>query len=848
MKKVTPPVSNALERYQQKRDFSVTPEPADGGASGGEHPHYVIQKHWASRLHYDLRLEIDGTMKSWAVPKGPSLDPSDKRMAVQVEDHPLSYNTFEGQIPAKQYGAGRVIVWDSGYWTPIGDAAAGYRQGKLKFKLFGHKLNGLWTLVRMHGKANEKQPSWLLIKEKDGDARPARDFSVVDALPDSVHSSRPIIAPHPAAGKSISSLPTSAAKAKVPLPETLAPQLATLVDAPPAHAQEWVWELKFDGYRLLARVHNKTVRLFTRNGNDWTDRMHGLANVLRQLPLGSGWLDGEVVMLDSDGKPDFQALQDAFGSGSADDLIYYVFDLPYADGHDLRSLPLDERRDKLRAQLATMQSDRVRFSESFSVNPADLVSSACSMGFEGVVGKRRLSPYASQRNADWVKLKCGQRQEFVVCGFTDPQGSRTGFGALMLGVHEDDGELRFAGSVGTGFNERSLDALHKRLMALETSKTPFLKQIATAKKVHWVKPELLIEASFAEWTAQGRIRHGVFHGVRTDKPARAIMQERPQSPPGAGASRKGRMAAPLAADKQSSRLGSQQISHPDRVIDKKSGTTKLDVVRYYDRVAPLMMEHLKDRPVSLVRAPEGVGGELFFQKHLDRGSMDGIVLLNPDLDVGHAPLLAVANTEGLLSASQQNVLEFHTWNSRKDRIERPDRMTFDLDPGEGVAWEAVLESAQLVQVLLGELNLPAFLKTSGGKGLHVVVPLKRLHSWDAVKGFSQAVVQHLSQTIPARFVAKSGPRNRVGKVFVDYLRNGRGATTVSAWSARARPGMGISVPVAWSELALLTSGAHWTVSTVDERLRAGNTPWDGYHKAAVSLSSAMKLLGFNSTK
>jgi bifunctional non-homologous end joining protein LigD len=831
-------VADSLALYQQKRNFALTPEPADGGEPGASALQYVIQKHWASSLHYDLRLEIDGTMKSWAVPKGPSLDPADKRMAVQVEDHPIAYNSFEGQIPPRQYGAGKVIVWDRGHWAPVGDAAEGYRKGKLKFALHGHKLQGHWTLVRMHGKGgkgDERQPAWLLIKEHDDFARPAAEFSVVQEMPDSVAGLAPLPAPKVAAAPALHRLP------KVPLPDTLAPQLATLVDRPPADTSDWLWELKFDGYRLLARVHNRSVRLFTRNGNDWTHRMPQLVEAIRQLPLEAGWLDGEVVAVDDQGLPDFQALQNAFDARVASDLVYYLFDLPYADGHDLRPLPVAERRERLRALVAGAKTDRVRFSEAFEARPSDLVSSACHLGFEGVIGKRKSAPYASQRNADWIKLKCSHRQEFVVAGFTDPQGGRTGIGSLLLAVHGDDGALRYAGNVGTGFSERTLKDLHTRLTALATSKSPFPEGTATGKKAHWVKPRLLAEVSFAEWTKEGRIRHSVFHGLRADRPARAIVQEKPQDMQAIDRKqgRPARKAAPAVLP------GDLHVSHPDRVIDAASGTTKIELVRYYATVAPLMLEHLKGRPVSLVRAPEGVGGGLFFQKHLESpAGMDGVVLLDPALDKGHAPLLEIARPEGLLSAAQMNVLEFHTWNARKDRIERPDRMAFDLDPGEGVHWEQVLEAAQLLQVMLQELHLPAFLKTSGGKGLHVVVPIKRLHGWDAVKGFSQAVVQHLAQTIPARFVAKSGPRNRVGRIFVDYLRNGRGATTVSAWSARAREGMGISVPVAWSELGAITGGAHWTVRTVDQRLRQGNAPWDGYARAAVSLTGAMRLLGY----
>ena len=891
--------NDALALYKQKRDFAITPEPAEGGTPNPDALQFVIQKHWATRLHYDLRLEIDGTMKSWAVPKGPSLDPADKRMAVQVEDHPISYNTFEGEIPAHQYGAGRVIVWDRGCWVPVGDPAAGWREGKLKFELHGHKLHGHWTLVRMHGRAGGQKPAWLLIKEHDAHARPAAEFSVTDQMPDSVGAlpavatpvggqstvmppaKQPAVAfpagrPTPkvtraAAGRTARDVPRAA---EAPLPDTLAPQLATLVAAPPQDTSSWLFELKFDGYRILARIaEGGDVRLFTRSGNDWTARLPALAKAVAALPLRSGWLDGEILVLDAHGVPDFQALQNAFDGTGEKNIVYFLFDLPWCDGRDLRPLPLLDRRELLRATLKDNASTRLRFSEAFEARPQDLIASACKIGFEGVIGKLKAAPYASGRSADWIKLKCSHRQEFVIGGYTDPKGARTALGSLLLGVHDAHGALHYAGNVGTGFDTRTLVELKRELDALARTTPPFANPRAVGRKAHWVEPTLLAEVSFAEWTADNRIRHAVFHGLRTDKPATAIVRERPVAAPvaatatatatgpgtgtGTGASVAPATPASAAAAPSGARraqdggseprqalLASVQISHGERVVDASTGVTKLDLVRHCAAVAPLMMEYLRLRPIALMRAPDGLAGELFFQKHQERGPMAGVRHLDPALDPGHAPLLEVAEPRGLLSAAQMNVVEFHTWNATSDRIERPDRMTFDLDPGEGVPWPQVQEAAQLLRVLLRELGLPAFLKTSGGKGLHVVVPLQRRHGWDSVKDFSEAIVQHLARTIPQRFVARSGPRNRIGKIFVDYLRNGRGATTVCAWSARARPGLGVSVPVAWDELEQLTGGAHWTVRTVEERLSVGNAPWHDYTASAAALGKAMTALGY----
>ena len=872
-------MQDLLKRYREKRNFAITSEPAEGGEPGAEGaPVFVIQKHWASRLHYDFRLEIDGAMKSWAVPKGPSYDPKDKRMAVQVEDHPIAYNRFEGQIPAGQYGAGKVIIWDEGTWTPIGDASAGWRDGMLKFEMHGRKMQGRWALIRMKGR-NEKQPPWLLIKEKDDFVRAASAFSVVDEMPDSVvplrdaapakagakktaaktaatTSAGSVAKPKAAAAKPHAvqaSLPGRAAE----LPATLKPQLATQADGVPGDPADWLFEIKFDGYRLLARVEGKSVQLFTRNGHDWTHKLPHLARAIARLPLKSGWLDGEIVVNGARGVPDFQALQNAFDSSRTGDIVYHLFDLPYLNGRDLREEPLETRRALLALLFEKGASEPLRFSESFDAKPEDLIASACRMGLEGVIGKKRSAPYVTRRADSWIKLKCAQRQEFVIAGWTDPQGSRSGIGSLLLGVHDTDGKLQYAGNVGTGFDRASLAEVRRQLDAVAAEKSPLAVRTDIDRKAHWVRPVLLAEVSFGEWTSTGRIRHSVFHGLRGDKPARAIVREEPMhadtadrnaKAAGAKAKTNARKApAPAAKSERGAKLpetpmSSLHVTHPERVIDSSTGFTKLDLVRYYGLVAPLILPHLKARPVSLVRAPSGIGGELFFQKHLE-GKIPGVKSLDPALDPDHAPLMELPSAEALLSAAQMNVVELHTWNAVKTSIDKPDRMTFDLDPGEGVEWKTMQQAAGLVRVFLRQLGLEAFVKTSGGKGLHVVVAIRKQHGWDTVKGFSQAVVQHLAQTLPQMFVAKSGPKNRVGKIFIDYLRNGFGATTACAWSARARPGMGVSVPIRWEEVESIRSGAHWTVADIHDRLDEGNAPWEGYAPQAVG--PAMKTLGFD---
>ena len=842
---------DALKVYEAKRDFAVTTEPSEGGQTSQHALSFVIQKHWAGRLHYDFRLELNGTMKSWAVPKGPSFDSKVRRMAVLVEDHPISYSSFEGTIPAKQYGAGRVMIWDKGTWHPLGDPHQDYQSGRLKFELHGHKLRGKWALIRMKSKG-EKQESWLLIKEKDRFTRSSAEFSVVDELPDSVSSlplatpepgvtyitAAPIAAPSPEKWKRATidkPLPPDAIKAK--LPALLAPQLATLVDRPPPNPEAWIYEIKFDGYRLLARVDKKDIKLFTRNGNDWTLKLAPLQKEITRLKLPSGWYDGEIVVPNEHGVPDFGALQQSFDLARPANIVFYLFDIPFFDGHDLRGVALDARRAVLQRLLAGISSEQVRFSEGFDGAPHSVLTSACKIGLEGVIAKRRDSLYVSRRSPNWIKMKCGRRQEFVVGGYTDPKGARSGIGALLLGVHDDTGVLRYAGKVGTGFNLRTLEEIKHQLDALTTSTCPFAKTEAIEGSHHWVKPTLVAEVSFGEWTASGHIRHSVFHGLRADKKAKLIVREKAES---AEKVIKSGCAAEQKAQPPPSRV---RVTHPERVIDASTGLTKIELVRYYGLVGDLMMEHLKGRPVSLLRAPAGVTGEKFFQKHAETQKLTGIQQLDPALDISHSPMLAVATVQGLQSATQWNVIEFHTANTGTKSVEHPDRMVFDLDPGEGVAWKQILEAADLVHAFLTQLGLTSFLKTSGGKGLHVVVPVRKVHDWETVKGFSHNIVDHLAKTIPRRFVAKSGPKNRVGKIFIDYLRNGLGATTVCAWSARARPGLGISVPVEWSELKSLKGGDHWTVRTAHTRLDKGNDPWKDYGNAARSLSASIKLLG-----
>ncbi|MBI5719768.1 MAG: DNA ligase D [Burkholderiales bacterium] len=933
-----------LKKYTEKRDFSTTPEPP--GDRPGDMPEaaanpgpltFVVQKHWASRLHYDFRLELEGVLVSWALPKGPSYDPAEKRMAVHVEDHPVSYGSFEGTIPKGQYGAGRVIVWDRGHWEPVAptaDARAGMAAGKLVIRLHGDKLAGLWELVRI-GKPGDRQESWMLFKKRDAWARPTAEYDVVTALPDSVvdkplgriEERQPRIGAGigagigAAAGAGAGAGGTTGATAAVgaaatahgaaqgatqgvgprraadlpgalpaaELPATLAPQLATATEAPPARG-EWLYELKLDGYRLLARADAAgRVTLHTRNGHDWTAKLKPLAAAVAACGLRSTWLDGEIVVQRDDGTPDFNALQNAIDSGSSSTrqgsaaITYFLFDLPFCDGHDLRRVPLYARRALLRQRLEARgcpgaskalakaaattvpaaaavaaadgtdgaAPDPLRFSADFAADPASLLESARTLGLEGIIAKRADAPYVSRRSDSWLKLKIGARQELVIGGFTERQGSAREVGSLILGVYDAQGRLEHAGSVGTGWDAAAAARLRERLAPLERREPPFAAgspdpgrwSRRASGSERWVRPELVAEVRFAGWTPAGHVRHAVFVALREDKPARSVTRERVVDEAALAAMASAMPAAPNIHAARASRL---KVTHAERIIDPATGLTKLHLVRYYESIAERLLPHLAGRPVSLVRGPDGITGQLFFQKHDEAGSIPGLMQLAPALWPGHSPLLAVPDADALLAAAQMNVIEFHTWNSTVKKINQPDRVIFDLDPGEGVPWERVREAAMLTRTLLDELGLAAWLKTSGGKGLHVVVPITPSPKFDhdTVKAFSQAAVVHLARTIPSRFVARSGAANRVGKIFVDYLRNGHGATTAAAFSARARPGLGVSMPIAWDELPGLKSAAQWNIATAREHLSFQQAdPWAGYFGAKQTLGQAMKVLG-----
>jgi bifunctional non-homologous end joining protein LigD len=861
--KAEPPAHKNLDEYHRKRDFEATPEPSGASKSKGSARQmakpssalqFCIQKHDATRLHYDFRLELDGTLKSWAVPKGPSLDPKAKRLAVHVEDHPIDYATFEGNIPEGHYGAGDVIVWDRGIWTPLTDPAEAYAKGRLKFELQGEKLSGIWNLVKTH--IPGKQEQWFLIKHQDEFARPESEYDIVSDLPDSVLSERTIV-PRKRGGKAASPKPVEhvpaprnkPGRAKLEhaqaasLPATIKPELATLVESAPEG--DWRYEIKFDGYRVMARVDNGKVQLFTRNGHDWTHKLPRQAEAIASLGLESAWLDGEMVVANEQGIPDFQALQNAFEVGRSGNIVYYLFDLPFLNGMDLRETPVEQRRAALSTVLEGSEDEILRFSADFEEAPDALLNSACQMKMEGLIGKRVGSAYVSRRSSDWIKLKCKRRQEFVVVGYSDPKGARSKFGALLLGLHDaDSGELRYSGKVGTGFNEATLNTIYSQLVSLEIKKPAVVNPPTgfDAKGVHWLDPVLLAEVAFAEITQDGSVRHAVFHGLRTDKPAKSITEERPAPPPvsqkkTAANSRKATPAEDKTQPPATS--GKIRLTHPERVIDPVSGATKRDLADFYIGVSDWLLPQLAQRPVALVRAPEGINGELFFQKNADRLAIPGIETMGKEY-TGH-PVMLINNLEALIGAVQMSAMELHTWNAVAKDLERPDRFILDLDPDPALPWKSMVEATQMTQAVLDELGLKSFLKTSGGKGIHVVVPLTPKAGWDDVKAFSHAIVKHMAKLLPDRFSAVSGPKNRVGRIFIDYLRNGLGATTICAYSVRTREGLPVSVPIFREEIEEIKGANIWNIRNIHERLgELDADPWADLSRTRQTITAEMR--------
>jgi bifunctional non-homologous end joining protein LigD len=874
----------ALEVYRKKRKFQVTPEPrGHKAARGGDR--YVIQKHAARRLHYDLRLELDGVMKSWAVTRGPSLDPGQKRLAVEVEDHPIEYNRFEGTIPQGEYGGGTVMIWDRGTWSPEGDPHRGFAKGHLDFELHGDKLHGRWHLVRMRGRPNESHRNWLLIKSKDDYSRTAREEDILAAEPlsavsgrsmeeiaagkgkkrvwhsnragnaiasaDSAKQKKPATKPASKAtaksggrarakaaassaaakrGKAIPGAKAGAGKAR--LPDFVPPSLATLHATAP-RGKDWLHEIKFDGYRIEARLDHGSVKLLTRNRQDWTHRYAPIAAAVAKLPATTALLDGELVVEDENGVSSFSLLQADQREGRSDRFVYYVFDLLHLDGSDLTKEPLIARKAALERLLkGTGKKGRIRYAGPFDEDGGLIFKRACELHLEGIVSKRRDAPYRSGRTDNFIKIKCHNEQEFVVAGFTPSAAMPKAVGALSVAFH-DKGALRYAGRIGTGFTHKTARELWRRLDALRVERAPVtLPKDERRKNVIWVKPVTVIEAEFRGLTGDGLLRQASYKGLREDKPAREVVRETPVAAAPAAAApaasrrppvRKsggGGAMAKKPPSKENAALAGLHLTHPDRVYWVDVGVTKEDLAEYYLSVWDWMAPHIVGRPLALVRCPDGTKGQCFFQKHVAA-------------NVKHSPLrhavaakehdvIAVESRDDLIALVQSGALEIHVRGSRLDALEKCDRVVFDLDPGDGVSWAAIVAAARETRDRLSAEKLKSFAKLSGGKGIHVVVPVADA-DWDLAKNFSQRIALGMAADSPQRYVGKMTKALRKGRIFIDYFRNSREATSVAAYSTRARPGAAVSAPLSWEQLSRTKSATDFTLLNLKKHFRAD--PW-----------------------
>lgn len=869
-----------LFSYQAKRDFTLTQEPQGHTKMASSKRHrFVIQKHDARRLHYDLRLELDGVFKSWAVTRGPSLDPHQKRLAVEVEDHPLDYGDFEGTIPKGQYGGGTVMLWDRGYWEPEGKKSPeeALAKGDFKFRLEGHRLHGGFVLVRMaNDSGRSKRTDWLLIKHRDEFAVEQEGATILDENDTSVASGRtmeaiaagggrkpkPFIAPAgmvqadavwdsrtgraaevrkaQTRAKKKPNAPTSAA-----IPAFIAPQLCETLNRPPS-APGWIHEIKFDGYRIQMRVIDGDVALRTRKGFDWTARFPAIARAASKLP--NAIIDGEICALDENGAPDFAALQAALSEGNTDGLVYFAFDLLFEVAEDLRPLPLTNRKTRLQQLLLKAgENARLRFVEHFETSGEAVLRSACRLSLEGIVSKRGYAPYVSGRTRTWTKSKCRAGHEVVIGGYVTTQSR---FRSLLVGVHRGE-RFAYVGRVGTGYGAAEVKRLLPKLQAVATAKSPFTG-IGAPKKtagVVWLKPLLVAEIEFAGWTSDGLVRQAAFKGLREDKPAAEVEVEKPTSP---GAAEVAQPAAPTSS--RPPRRGGKVdvmgvlISHPDKLLwpDANDGEplTKEDLARYYEAVGPWLINHIRGRPCSIIRAPDGIGGEQFFQRHAMPGTSNLLELVTVFGD--KKPYLQIDRVEGLAAVAQVGALELHPWNCEPYRPEAPGRLVFDLDPGPDVPFSTAVEAARKMRDRLDDLGLTSFCKTTGGKGLHVVAPLavarRSKISWAEAKGFAHDVCQEMARDNPDLYLIKLSKSLRNGRIFLDYLRNDRMATAVAPLSPRARPGAPVSMPLTWTQVKADLDPKRFTMRTVP-MLLAKSTAWRDYCDAQQPLDQAIKRLG-----
>lgn len=812
---------DGIATYNKKRDFTRTPEPRGRVAASSKGAgKYLIQKHDASHVHYDFRLEIGGVLCSWAIPKGPSLDPHQKRLAVRTEDHPMAYGDFEGTIPKGEYGGGTVMLWDRGTWKPDGNPREGLRKGSLKFELMGERLKGSFVLTRLRSRGREKRENWLLIKRSDATAHEGGADDVVRDHEDSVVSGRTMNEIATARGKQWHSnrkqqaseeLPEEKAVAapkhairkievaklkgsrKARLPQKFSPQLATLVEDPPDD-KGWISEIKFDGYRMVVRIDDGAVKIFSRNGLPWEKKLPTVAASLAKLAVKQAWLDGEIVALDDNGRSNFSKLKDILGGEGKSEIYFFLFDVMYLDGYDVTGCRQQDRKALLEYILGESPPPYLKYSDHVEGFPERIRQRACEMHLEGIIAKQADAPYRQQRSKSWLKLKCIQREEFIVVGYTDPQGTREGFGALHMGYYDKNGDLHYAGGVGTGFNVKTLKAIHKKLQE-QTRRIPpsiLIHGEPPPKKMHWVKPTLVAETQYIDWTDGGSIRHAVFMGLRDDKTPSDVVREPPTEPKsrftGSGtvvtaASPKAGKAHPKSKktprpevasviDNRRAKGEAVELTHPDKKLWPADKLTKRDLADYWQRAGEYALPHIAGRPLALVRCPDGIDGEKFFQKKISPGFPSQIM----DIKVGGDQVMAIRDSDGLQALAQMAAIEIHPWGSTVDDIEKPTLIVLDLDPDQGLDFDDVVGAAHDVRDALDTAGLKSFCKTTGGKGLHVVVPLRPELGWDEVKAFAKSVAAGFAKMEPKRFTDDLSKKSRRGRIFIDYLRNGRGAT------------------------------------------------------------------------
>lgn len=827
-----------LHQYFKKRDFSKTPEPK-GKVTKKNQSLFIIQKHAASHLHYDFRIELKGVLKSWAIPKGPSFDPRVKRLAMHVEDHPIEYGTFEGIIPKGQYGGGTVMLWDKGSWESLDDNPyESYKKGHLRFNIDAEKLKGRWDLIRF-----KDDKHWFLIKHQDKYAKDQASYDITIAMPKSVISNQSIEELRDSYTQVWRNSQTQLAKAKktkksrllkptlvlpkglnkTVFPKLIKPELATLVDKTPEGSQ-WLHEIKFDGYRILAFKNGSKVVLKSRSNKDWTSNLQSIAEAILQLPFKKIILDGEVVVLDSEGRSNFQLLQNSLKNNKQAQLHYFLFDLLYFEGFDLREIALIERKAILKNILAA-QIPSLHYSDHIMSEGKELYEYSCGYALEGIISKRAQSPYLSKRTKDWLKIKCLKRQEFVIGGYTSPKRNSLYFGALLLGVYDNKGKLNFSGKVGTGFTQKTAAAIYQLLVENKASSNPFNSKPPGYSKIHWVQPHLVCEIEFTEWTEGDHLRHPSFKGMRLDKKATEVLRE---------------IEIPIEDIKKEKAVSKKQashfvITHPNKILYPEDNITKKDLLNYYEIVSDYILPYLSLRPLTLVRCPSDYN-QCFYQRHYNKATNKTLHPLEDKEDEDHQQYIYLNDKEGLFSLVQMGVLEIHPWGSTINHLEQPDIIVIDLDPAPDVSWSKVVQGAKEVRDNLAQYKLRSFVRSTGGTGLHVVVPILPEYDWDEVKEFTQVFVQFLEQLKPKEYISTMTKAERAGKIFMDYLRNQRTATAIGSYSTRARIHAPVSTPLFWEELSDRIEDNSYTIKTLPKRLvQLKEDPWKDFWKIKQSL-------------